>query len=89
MFTPHNASHVIGQVSDVRYPVSAVRCQVYFFYKVLVLVIGGSVINGAYPIYFINVAILWKICSWSQGPFVCLLCNETQSQQPLEIQAHI
>ena len=28
----------------------------YFFYKVLVLVIGGSVVNGAYPIYFTNVA---------------------------------
>ena len=44
------------QVSHVRYHMSGVTCQVshvtyfYFFYKVVELVGGGSVINGAYPV---------------------------------------
>ena len=51
-------SRVICHVSCVRCQVSGVTCQVsdffnfkfLFFYKVVGLVGGGSVINGAYPV---------------------------------------
>ena len=55
-------SGVRCQVSGVRCQVSGVRCQVifldFFFYKLLELVGGGSVINGAYPVYFLYVLLL-------------------------------
>ena len=48
-------SGVRCHVSGVRYQVSGVRCQMsgdffFYFYKVVGLVGGGSVINGAYPV---------------------------------------
>ena len=49
-------SGVRRQVLGVRCHVSGVTCQVscfllLFFFKVVELVGGGSVINGAYPVY--------------------------------------
>ena len=61
-FTPPNVSHVTCFVScvtchmsRVRYHVSHVTCHniffiYFFFYKVVKLIGGGSVINGAYPV---------------------------------------
>ena len=51
----HPPPFVTRQVSGVRCQVSGVSCQVsgvtcIFFYKVVELVGGGSVINGAYPV---------------------------------------
>ena len=37
--------------------VSGVRCN-FSFYKVMELDVGGSIINGAYPIYFHKIYIL-------------------------------
>ena len=55
-------SCVMCQVSGVTCQVSRVRCLVshiffyfIFFYKVVGLVGGGSVINGAYPVKFYTV----------------------------------
>ena len=59
MFTPHQVSHVRyqvscvtchGHMSRVTCQVSCVRC--HMSYKVVKLVSGGSVINGAYPVQF-------------------------------------
>ena len=57
-------SGVMCHISCVRCQVSGIKCQVpgfmcqifflFFFYKLVGLVGGGSVINGAYPVYFIN-----------------------------------
>ena len=61
MFTPHHVSHVRCQMSGVRCHVSGVTCFFVFFFffsssfldKVVKLVGGGSVINGALPVLFI------------------------------------
>ena len=49
MFTPHHVSCVICHASHVRCHVS---CVMFFFFsdRVVELVGGGSVINGAYPV---------------------------------------
>ena len=48
MFTLHHVSHLTCQVSGVRCQMS--DCNFFFFYKVMELVGGGYVINGAYPV---------------------------------------
>ena len=45
-------SIVTFRISGVTCQVSHVRCHMHFFYKVVELVGGGSVINGAYPVFF-------------------------------------
>ena len=63
-----HVSHVMCQMSHVKCHVSHVTCHmshvtcqmsiilfIYFFYKVVKLFGGGSVINGAYPVYFFNI----------------------------------
>ena len=47
-------SHIMCHVSGRTCQVSRVRCHAYFFYKVVEKVCGGSVINGAYHVYFIK-----------------------------------
>ena len=49
-------SGVRCHVSHVRCHVSGVTCHMYFFfYKLVGLVGGGSVINGSYPVQFFRV----------------------------------
>ena len=59
MITPHHLSHVMCHMYLVMVTchVSHVMCQVshIFFYKVVELVGGGCVINGAYPVYFYDI----------------------------------
>ena len=65
MFTPHNMSHVMCHVSHVTCHVShvtsymsCVMCPMspFFFVDKVVKLIGGrSVINGAYPVLFQNI----------------------------------
>ena len=56
MFTPHHVSHVRCQVSSVRCHMSRFRCHMsgvtchFLSDKVVGLVGGGSVINGAWPV---------------------------------------
>ena len=80
MLTPHYVSHVMCQVSGVTCHVSGIRCHMscvrchvsgvkcYFFWdKVLVLVGGGYVIIGAYPVQFIinnNFTKKHEVVSW-------------------------
>ena len=60
MFTPPNMSRVTCHLSRVKCHVSHVTCHMlhvtchifFFFYKVVKLIGGGSVINGAYPVQF-------------------------------------
>ena len=67
--TKCHMSGVICHVSCVRCHVSCVTCHskknwFQFFYKVFGLVWGGSVINGAYPIYLVyksNLKVLIKV----------------------------
>ena len=52
-------SHVTCKVSGVRCQVSPVRYHLYFFYKVVGLVVRGSVINGAYPVNIFYTTIIF------------------------------
>ena len=56
MFTPHNLSRVTCHVSPVTCHLSHVTCFLLFvfFDKIVELVSGGSVINGAYPVQFLT-----------------------------------
>ena len=45
-------SGVRCQLIGVKCHMSGVACHVFFSHKVVKLVGGGSVINGAYPVYF-------------------------------------
>ena len=47
-----HGSHVTCHVSHVMCNVSCVIIYIFFLHKVLELVGGGSVINGAYPVLF-------------------------------------
>ena len=59
MFTPPNVSHVTCHMSRVTCHVSRVTCHLshynFFFFldKVVKLIGGGCVINGAYPVQFV------------------------------------
>ena len=80
MFIPHNVSRVICHVSPVTCHLSPVTCQKNIFIykkkispsqkldKVVELVGGGSVINGAYPVQFLT----RLNCSQDQTPYVTL-----------------
>ena len=46
-------SRVTCHVSHVMCHLSHVMCQIFFFYKVVKLIGGGSVINGAYPVKYL------------------------------------
>ena len=74
MFTPqicpmscvmcHVTCHVTCHVSHVMCHVSRVTCHNLFFFfsdKVLKLIGGGSVINGAYPVQFLNTSLSMRI----------------------------
>ena len=52
IFTSNHMSQVTCHMSQVICHVSCVKCQVshFFFYKVVELVLGGCVINRAYPV---------------------------------------
>ena len=58
MFTPSNVLHITCHVTSVTCHVSHVTCHNFFIYfvlvKVLKLIGGGSVINGAYPVKFLH-----------------------------------
>ena len=56
MFIPHDVSHVSCHVSHSKCHMSSVTCHIScvtcFFFKSLELIVGGLVINGAYPVQF-------------------------------------
>ena len=74
-------SGVMCQLSGVRFQVSGVKCKVsgvfFFFTKVVELLSGGSVINGAYPVQFLYLAVeigltlklLFRALVFNQGLF--------------------
>ena len=75
MFTLHHVSHVTCQVAGVMCHVSH-YIYIYFFYKEVELVGGGSVINEAFPVQLLRylVIFVFKILSFSMN-----LWNFTES----------
>ena len=85
MFTSHHLSHIRCPVSGVRCQVSGVRCKVSFYFyffssdKVVELVGGGSVINGAYPVQFLHAC--YECILVSVVLFLCFFLRSLDTSQ--------